>query len=397
MRRKLIVRTGPLVAAATALLAGILPAQAVAPSVVWVVSASANTSTSTSTSDSFAAVAATPSRAWAVGATAESGRSRTLIELHTSTGWTVTPSPNYSGDNGLDGVAATSKSNAWAVGGHTVKANTAVLVEHWDGTKWSKVSAPYSAVTHSDAAGPPSRSLSAVTALSSKNVWAVGDNSCNAIQCPASPLFEHYNGKVWTHVVEKKAPYNIALFGVGALDANHVWAVGTDESNQVGVMEGWNGKAWHKIKVPTPGKDNDLFSVTAAGSHSIWAVGQYEPTNSFAIRPLIMQRVNGVWKDVPAPKQGRASTLYSVSATSATNVWAVGNYESNDDVARTLVEHYDGKTWTIQPTPNTTAFDNLLLGVVALSTTKAYAVGEAETGDNGPAQTLALHGKAGTP
>ena len=42
--------------------------------------------------------------------------SLTLIEHWNGTAWTQVPSPNPSGDNVLDGVAATSASNAWAVG-----------------------------------------------------------------------------------------------------------------------------------------------------------------------------------------------------------------------------------------------------------------------------------------
>jgi hypothetical protein len=40
----------------------------------------------------------------------------TLVEHWNGTAWTQVPSPNPSGDNELDGVAATSASNAWAVG-----------------------------------------------------------------------------------------------------------------------------------------------------------------------------------------------------------------------------------------------------------------------------------------
>jgi hypothetical protein len=71
--------------------------------------------------------------------------------------------------------------------------------------------------------------------------------------------------------------------------------------------------------------------------------------------------------------------LRGVVATSATNAWAVGSYRTAHRI-KTLIEHWDGKAWTVQPSPNSSCFHpspptNELNGVAATSSTNAWAVG----------------------
>src|SRR5690348_5630714 len=53
------------------------------------------------------------------------------------------------------------------------------------------------------------------------------------------------------------------------------------------------------------------------------------------------------WNIVPSPNVGTTSHLNSVSVISATDVWAVG-YSSTG----TLIEHWDGTSWSIVSSPN---------------------------------------------
>src|SRR4029079_2541137 len=62
------------------------------------------------------------------------------------------------------------------------------------------------------------------------------------------------------------------------------------------------------------------------------------------------------------------------SAVSANDVWAVGYYISGG-VARTLTEHWDGKTWAVVSSPNSTNDDSFLEGVAAISANNVWAVG----------------------
>jgi hypothetical protein len=81
------------------------------------------------------------------------------------------------------------RTHAWAVGiyrhaaeiGHT-------LALHWDGTRWSQVKTPNPGSIHN--------SLASVSAVSSKDVWAVGDYQ----EAGTHALVLHWDGTRWSHV-----------------------------------------------------------------------------------------------------------------------------------------------------------------------------------------------------
>jgi hypothetical protein len=107
------------------------------------------------------------------------------------------------------------------------------------------------------------------------------------------------------------------------------------------------------------------------------AVGYY--VNSAGTPETLAEHWDGTtWTIQPTPN-GEVS-LSAVSCTSATACSAVGDYVSTIAPGTTgeltLAEAWDGTTWTIQPTPNSTGRANSFLnGVSCTSTTKCTAVG----------------------
>ena len=69
---------------------------------------------------------------------------------------------------------------------------TETLIEHWNGSRWLLVPSP-NAVTSQNL-------LQGVTAITSKNIWAVGYSQDTSFGYQA--LFEHWNGSRW--VIEIK-------------------------------------------------------------------------------------------------------------------------------------------------------------------------------------------------
>ncbi len=71
--------------------------------------------------------------------------------------------------------------------------------------------------------------------------------------------------------------------------------------------------------------------------------------------------------------------MRGVSAVASNDVWAVGDSikDSGDgvSVSRTLIEHWNGKSWTVVPAPNVGAGNNSLAAVAARSATDVWAVG----------------------
>jgi hypothetical protein len=82
---------------------------------------------------------------------------------------------------------------------------------------------------------------------------------------------------------------------------------------------------------------------------------------------------------VPSPN-GFAdnNVLNGVSASSSSDAWAVGSLccSARHSGLGSLTEHWNGSAWSIVPSPDTLLFDEVLTGVASISPTNAWAVGE---------------------
>jgi hypothetical protein len=188
----------------------------------------------------------------------------------------------------LYGVAATSSKDAWAVGyydnGNPNGTTYQTLVEHWNGTTWKRVASP------SPGGSNHANWLYGVAAISSSNAWAVGDfDNGTTLQT----LVEHWNGTTWKRVASP-SPGSVSsdLHGVTAVSASNIWAVGGYYNGGTGagqtLIEHWNGTMWAQVPSPNPGaaNGNNLFAVAATSASSIWAVGNYH--NGTAYQPLAL-------------------------------------------------------------------------------------------------------------
>lgn len=84
------------------------------------------------------------------------------------------------------------------------------------------------------------------------------------------------------------------------------------------------------------------------------------------------------WVMMASRNPGSADNdLNSVAVVSASNVWAVGDYVAGA-TTKTLVAHWNGKTWKVVRSPNK-GTDDTLHSVYAVSPTSTWAVGSATT------------------
>ena len=96
-----------------------------------------------------------------------------------------------------------------------------------------------------------------------------------------------------------------------------------------------------------------------------------------------------MWTIIPSPNPASiAAYLSSLLAFASDNVWASGYYISNSGVYRTLVEHWDGGSWTIVPSPNAGAGDNALNGIAGTQPNDIWAVGYGSLSLGSAAATL---------
>lgn len=284
--------------------------------------------------------------------------------------WNIIDSPSPDTMDDLSGIVAISPQDVWTVGNDVgTQGYNQALIEHWNGRRWINVPSPNP--------GPARSFLRGVAAVSPTDIWAVGGTNAPNWADPAT-LIEHWNGKSWSILPSIAG----ILEGVSVLSSNNVWTVGVDAASNT-LVEQWNGTQWNIIPSPNPGAfGNTLASVTALSPTNIWAVGDYAATQ-FGDQSLIEHWNGTQWSVVKSPDLGRFPyNLRSVSAVAANDIWAVGTYTTPPgDISLTLAEHWNGKQWSVVPTPSPTG-DDILLGVAAISTGDVWAVGDYSIGSH---------------
>jgi hypothetical protein len=237
---------------------------------------------------------------------------------------------------------------------------------------------------------PSLAELLGVAAISGTETWAVGDS----IQGDRNQtLAEPWDGSTWTVVPTPGSTYGSSLAAVDGASSADVWAVGVF-SDIGALIEHWNGSAWRVANAPPTGIGGYLYGVRALSTGDVWAVGGYFPVSPYVEQALLEHWDGSVWSIVPAPLVAdRESLLYSVSAATPTDIWAVGS--SFTDVggsSETLTEHWDGASWTVVASPNSGTQGDTLFGVAAISSTQVWAGGHYFDGTEEHAEALAWDG-----
>jgi hypothetical protein len=136
--------------------------------------------------------------------------------------------------------------------------------------------------------------------------------------------------------------------------------------------------------------------VAALSAYDVWAAGysgSLDPAFGCCNDTLIQHWDGNTWSTLqsPNPPDGRDNRLYSIAAVSPDDVWAVGfSGTGTFGTLRTLILHWNGAKWSIMPSPNAGSnTPNALYGVAAVSPNDVWAVGW--TGNNASSQTLVIH------
>jgi hypothetical protein len=180
------------------------------------------------------------------------------------------------------------------------------------------------------------------------------------------------------------------LYGVDAISADDVWAVGSrpnpnDPDETVGLAVHWDGAGWRELGTPGFGElAAGLLDVSASSSSDVWAVGSAGQP-SFRDKQIVVEHWDGAgWSKVQAPNPSFNDALFGVVAISQSDAWAVGGYDTGGTALNhMLIEHWDGHAWSVVPTP---AFPPGALNAVdATSASDVWAVG------GGGGRTFAMH------
>jgi hypothetical protein len=258
---------------------------------------------------------------------------------------------------GINGLAAVSPCDVWAVGGTGDPLTP--LIEHWDGSSWTVVPPP-----DPDGYGD----LTAVSAASASDIWAVGD----ALQGTPGPLFLHYDGSAWTQVARPNLGGDTELASVDAVAANDAWASGVTfdlSGHGHAVILHWNGTSWSQAALPPELTDITVDGISADSATDAWAVAN----GSGDAIPSMLHWDGMSWTLVPFPTP--LGDINSVSAVSPSSAWAVGR-QGIFGSAQPVVMHWDGTSWAQMASPSFgIGIGSWLESVVATSDTSVYALG----------------------
>jgi hypothetical protein len=189
-------------------------------------------------------------------------------------------------------------------------------------------------------------------------------------------------------------PFDNVLWGTDALSPTSAWAVGYADTGALPtrrpVVLRWSGTAWSTSPNPLPAGGGELRDVDATSTSSAWAVGF---TDSSIGNDTLTERWNGTaWSIVPSPNVGAQNHLLGVKGFSATDAWAVGSHNVPGTLNfATLVERWNGSTWSIVPSPSPDPFENRLQDVDGVSSNDLWAVGTRQSSPDGVRNPLILH------
>jgi hypothetical protein len=294
----------------------------------------------------------------------------------TSPSWRTLPLPTVVGGGNLKALTALSQNNAWAVGEK--------LILHWNGQQWQ----PVTGLSISDF------TLSSIAATAANDVWVVGSyKDSSAPGKGIKPLLAHWDGHQWRLVTSGDLPTLGELYSVAALSSSDVWATGDsfssqDDSSQSLILH-WDGQQWSVVSHPERAGtfNTSLNAITALSANDVWAVGydSYNHPSQYQanVNETLVEHWDGTsWKVVPSPSTGLNDDLTSVTAISANDIWAVGSTDQGMSNSSTnagapiapegQIEHWDGKSWNIVRQAQSSG---PLSEIAAISTNDIWAVG----------------------
>ena len=296
------------------------------------------------------------------------GSQAALAELWNGTNWSTMKgaSPSGAAESGLSGVTCISASDCVAVG----QTDEAPLAEVWNGTSWTIEDVPTTAVI---------AVLGGVSCASADQCMAVGSAvSLKKTGELAEEAFAvAWNGAAWTQTKAPKISGSMgaSLASVSCLAAGTCEAVGSYENESAEpttLAESWNGTSWvAQVTAPTGSSYSGLNSVSCVSASDCIAVG-------IALPGSLAETWNGThWSLVttPDPPGSEGSELFGVSCTSGTMCTSVGGYQNSSGADLALAMSWNGKSWTIQPTPSPSPLENGLLSVSCTSESACTAVG----------------------
>ncbi|MFC4908902.1 hypothetical protein [Actinomadura gamaensis] len=211
-----------------------------------------------------------------------------------------------------------------------------------------------------------------ISALRADDVWASAD--CALL---------HWDGRTWKSVPYEPIPnaQQVGNWSIKAVGPRDAWLLVYTYDNTTGFMRSyvqrWDGERWRDVRLPDLGDEFMLDSIDARGPNDAWAVGTaYSPDDSEPEKTLLLHWDGRSWQRTPEPSTGEwTNRLTRVRMVSRNDVWVSGWGKRKpdwDQIRRPLLLHWDGRKWSAAKVPDGRGE----LMDVAVSGRRAFAAGD---------------------
>jgi RHS repeat-associated protein len=318
----------------------------------------------------------------------DSSRKQELVRLWNGSEWKV---GNTEAPVGIPADASCTSATSCMIVGLNGLGN--VKTQLWyvpaEGKPWT-----FTPFTVAKPTGSTNVKLNSVSCTAATTCTAVGSYTDSTGRTVT--LAESWNGSAWSiQTTANPATGTTELLGVSCTSATSCTAVGKQSSGTF--AERWNGTSWSISSTPNPtGSSIQLSDVSCVNSTFCLAVGGY--TEGSNPRKTLVERWNGTtWSVIssPNPSGGGGAYLTDVSCAETFNCSAVGYYylSSSSSETRTLVEAGGYSEMTIQTSPNPSGKALAQFNDVSCATPKACeGVGYSQTLTAGPAAATLAEG-----
>jgi hypothetical protein len=284
-----------------------------------------------------------------------------------------TSNPARASANYLNGVSCPSPSDCTAAGQGNGAGTPFALGERWRGGHWVIENVP-------SPVGAAENQLNGIACPATDRCMAVGAAGPTRGVVSAEAL--RWNGTRWSNQPIPTVP-GASLNALACASPSACMAVGGSDS---GVFaERWNGTRWRIQSIPAPTVFSGLGGISCLSPSFCMATGAYSASSSESgpVKSLAERWSGKKWAIVPSPNPPGAVQTYlgPVSCTSRSACTATGEQHSATGIVHTLAERWNGKKWTVQPTPNPAKVQFASLGGVACTGPSAcVAVGGSDRG-----------------
>ncbi|MEV5569544.1 hypothetical protein AB0L06_05815 [Spirillospora sp. NPDC052269] len=197
-------------------------------------------------------------------------------------------------------VAGSATNNVWAFAAGAAGA----YALRWNGAKWT-VSHTWKATSE----------IGGAVVNGPKDVWVHGEEYSG---------FKfgtwHYNGKSWSRLKP-----GFRMTAGASVSSKNMWAVGDNGSAKPSpVARHWNGKSWSTVKLPAlpvvGGHASELRTVTARSSSDVWIAGaRYVNPANYATLPMALHFDGKSWRRFDPPTK---NNVLSMAQDGKGGVWA---------------------------------------------------------------------------